>query len=243
MNNPQIPDLELRIPDEAVPYILFQRTKYLRATRNVFYRSIHKIFPATAYKLLVRLESWLYRTRIMDRYTQSMFNEYMSIRMHLPGSCRAVLDIGCGMAGSDPFLARHYPEPVSFLLLDKTVTDRVIFYEYRPHASFYNSLSVAQKLLVLNGIQEERIKLLEADDHFTICVDQKIDLVISLLAWGYHFPVDTYLDQVYSVMSPTGTLIMDLSQKAEGINCLKKRFASVEVIQEKVGQVRVAAHN
>ncbi len=234
-------EFRLQIPDEAVSYILYQRTQYLRTASTLPYRLSHRLFPQATLRFTVGLESRLRREPVKDRYAKSMSNEYESLRPFLPSACAAVLDIGCGVAGVDPFIAQHYREPVDFYLLDRTATDRRIVYEFRPRAAFYNSLQAAQRLLVLNGIPVERIHLLQADERNSVPVDREIDLVLSLLAWGFHFPVGTYLDRVHDLLSARGALILDVSRQSKGIEELKDKFASVEVILEREAYFRVLA--
>ena len=234
-------EFQLEVPDAAVRYILYQRTNYLHFTNTAAYKALHKLFPQSSYKLAVGLESRLRAAQTKERYAESMRSEYESLRAFLPSTCRTVLDIGCGVAGIDPFIARHYQNPVDFYLLDKTTTDREILYGFRARASFYNSLSVAQELLALNAIPEERIHPVTANSADSIPVDEKIDLAISLLAWGFHFPVSTYLDQVHSLLSDEGLLILDIQKDTDGIQELRIKFGTVDVILKRDVFSRVAA--
>ena len=232
---------KLQVPGEAVSFILYQRTNYLQFSNSVIYKFLYKIFPNASYKLLVNIESKVFRDQIVNRYAESMHNEYMNIKDYLPDKCESVLDIGCGVAGIDPFIAWHYHLPILFYLLDKTTTDNKIMYGYRQRASFYNSLIIAQKLLVHNHIQGTQIHLIEADDNYTVPITTHIHIVISLLAWGFHFPVNTYLEQVYSLLSDTGILILDVSKNSNGANELRKKFSSVSIIGERKDHIRILA--
>lgn len=42
-----------------------------------------------------------------------------------------------------------------------------------------------------------------------------LDLVISLVSWGFHFPVSTYLDQVHDLLREGGRLILDLRKRKD----------------------------
>lgn len=232
---------KLQVPPEAVKYILFQRTNYLRFSNSIFYKAAHKIFPDISYKLLITLESRIFKDQIIYRYAESMQNEYASIKDFLPSKCETVLDIGCGVAGVDPYFSWHYKNPIQFFLLDKTFTDNKVVYKYREKASFYNSLLVAKKLLTLNGIDDTQIHLIEANDEYAIPIKTHIDLVISLLAWGFHFPVSTYLNQVLTNLQNDGTLIIDISKESDGINELQRKFQTVNVIREKKDHIRIFA--
>ena len=49
----------LYLPDEAVPYILFQRTAYLRFTNTQVARLIRKVLPFVSYEKMLGLEAKL----------------------------------------------------------------------------------------------------------------------------------------------------------------------------------------
>jgi SAM-dependent methyltransferase len=235
----------LTIPDKAVPYILFQRTAYLRFPVAPIYRQLDRLLPFETpfYNLVVAIESRLRASRIKALYRTDMRREYLSIRPYLPQTCRAILDIGCGVAGIDVHLARHYsPHTPHFYLLDKSQVENRVFYMFRPRAAFYNSLEVAAQLLTSNGIPLERVHPIEANDKGTVGLSTEIDLAISLLAWGFHFPIETYLDKVCSLLSPQGTIVLDVRKCTDGLDVLKHSFRQIRVISETPKQHRVVAH-
>lgn len=85
------------------------------------------------------------------------------------------------MAGIDLFLFRHYQPTKEFqlYLLDKTSVDKRIFYNYKQRGSFYNSLSLASKMLTMNGILEANVHLLEVTDDNQITIDRKLGRYIA----------------------------------------------------------------
>ena len=68
-----------------------------------------------------------------------------------------------------------------------------------------------------------------------------MELVISLISWGFHYPIQTYLDQVFALLAKGGTMIIDVRKQTEGLDMLGKRFAKVDVILEKSKYWRVLA--
>src|SRR5665811_673575 len=98
----------MQIPDEAVRYILYQRTSYLRLTRTKPFRLAAKLAPGLVYSAACRLESKISKTRIVNEYRSDITNEYEEICPFLPPEIDAVLDIGCGIAGIDALLDEHY---------------------------------------------------------------------------------------------------------------------------------------
>ncbi|HEU4324764.1 MAG TPA: class I SAM-dependent methyltransferase [Roseiflexaceae bacterium] len=237
---------QLAVPDAAIRYILFQRTAYLRFPITPLYRWLQRFlparFPLPIYNLVVAVESRLGRARTKALYQADMQREYTTLRWALPPRCGTVLDIGCGVAGIDALIQRHYAgQPIDFVLLDKTAVDRSVYYLFNPRASFYNSLDVAADLLAQNGIPRERIHLLEADERGTLALDRPVDLVISLLSWGFHYPVATYLARVRELLRPGGVLILDLRRNTDGLDQLRQSFARIDVLEETPKYLRVRA--
>ena len=223
----------LKIPDNAVKYILFQRTDYLRLTRTLFYRVAKRLFPFTIYNQAVAIESRLRASRVKTLYETDLKNDYCAIKEFLPKTCCNVLDIGCGVAGINVFINGHYPDrAVNFYLLDKSQVDRTVFYGFNPKGEFYNSLEIAREMLTKNGIVDSCVQLVEATDCNDIKVNSKIDLVISLISWGFHYSVGTYLDKVYDVLNEDGVAILDIRKGTDCLNEVKRKFDKVAVIME-----------
>ncbi|MHC4638016.1 MAG: hypothetical protein ACYTBV_11015, partial [Planctomycetota bacterium] len=159
---------DIKIPDEAVKYILFQRTGYLFLPRTLFCRALKKFTRGPSTNIIVRLESVFRKSRVKELFTDDMRSEYDSMSQWLGGSCEKILDIGCGVAGIDVFLYRHYncDKNIDFYLLDKTSVDEKVYYFFEKHGSFYNSLSVAEDILHGNGISREKIHPIEVPSDF-----------------------------------------------------------------------------
>ena len=78
----------LNIPDEAVQYILFQRTSYLKLSRNWFCRKLKKISPIFLYNTFVKAEAYFRADAIKRLYCEDMSIEYETIKDHLPQTCQ-----------------------------------------------------------------------------------------------------------------------------------------------------------
>lgn len=137
---------------------------------------------------------------------------------YLPPTADAVLDIGCGMAGIDVLLWRLY-RPRLFLL-DGTGMAAVRT-GFHGTLEWYNSMPIARKLLELNGVPTSRI--VEG-------TPARCDLAISLLSWGFHYPVSTYLPLVKTVLSPGGRLILDIRKGTDGLAALEADFEMVGTV-------------
>ncbi len=122
------------------------------------------------------------------------------------GEPNKVLDIGCGIGGIDYFIAKQF-QNCHLYLLDENKLDETIMYGYNNKSSYYNSLELSEKFLRLNNISNE-ITLLTPDNDLSIL--KEIDLVISLISWGFHYPIETYLDLVSNCTSENAKVIIDI---------------------------------
>ena len=136
--------------------------------------------------------------REAEQYSAELELTFSQIKSVVKTPPRRVLDIGCGMAGIDVLIGREWPE-CELHLLDKDGVSPVINVGYHDKAddfSHYHSFDAALALLAANDINNR------------ICGYQympsiEFDLVISLLSWGFHYPLTTYAPRC------TGPIIVD----------------------------------
>ena len=98
--------------------------------------------------------------------------------------------------------------------------------------SFYNSLETSKATLVNNGISENNVHLIEATADNKINIVENADLILSLISWGFHYSVNTYLDQVYDLLNKDGALIIDIRKNTEGLDLITKKFGNYRKILE-----------
>jgi len=137
-----------------------------------------------------------------------------------------VLDIGCGMALYDYFLFKHYnfDKRMELYLLDKSTNElenKESFIGGGWHAdgkfSFYTSLECAAEILTENtGLSENIFAIVAKDGTLDVYEDGSFDVVYSLLSYGHHYPVSTYLDDVFRLLKSGGVLILDLRATGYG---------------------------
>lgn len=234
----------MTVPEEAIKYILFQRTAYQLFPHTFAYRMLKKILPFSIYNRAVEREARTDSSRIKAMYEDDMWKEYQSLQRFLPHTCNSILDIGCGVAGIDVFLSKHYKDnqPI-FYLLDKTDIEDKVFYDFKHRGAFYNSLDVAKATLIANGVQEKNVNAIEAADNNDINIDSKIDLVISLISWGFHYPVATYLERVRELLNIGGSLIIDVRKDTGDIELLDNAFGKIDIIFDEKKFQRILATN
>jgi len=229
------------IPDSATKYILLQRTGYLPRVNKII-KGIDKLSPVPIHENLMGIISRINSNYVKKLFVDDMRKEFYSIEDYLPENCCSILDIGCGVAGIDVFLADYYDQTnLKIYLLDKTKTENSIWYGFHSEGAFYNSLVVAKKLLTNNGIPSNRITSLEVNKQNEINIDQKIDLIISLISWGFHYPVNTYVEKVYQLLNKNGVVILDIRNKTNGLDLMKEYFPTIHCIFNSTSFTRIAA--
>lgn len=140
-------------------------------------------------------------------YAKDVEADFLMIEPHLPERVDSILDIGCGLAGLDVFLKRKYPL-AHLSLLDSDGEDPV--YGWGETNNPYGSRKLADAMLDANGFKADR--WLNAGTTEKL----KADLVVSTIAWGFHFPLSSYEVEGYCIADlrkhyekERGTVIFD----------------------------------
>ncbi|WP_108682474.1 hypothetical protein [Methyloceanibacter sp. wino2] len=183
------------------------------------------------------IEPTLRSDRILSSYSKVMKTEFERIRPYLPEPLNVVLGIGPGIGGLEIYLSKYQRdrglEAPKVLLLDKTGIDP-IQYGFHEVAAVYNSLDLTRQSLCLNGHPPDRIDVFDAAEAEKLRdrYEGQVDLVTSLIAWGFHFPLETYLALVVDLLRPGGRVIVDVRRGTDGKQTLIDTFSDVQVIYE-----------
>lgn len=232
----------VHVPPRAVPYILLQRTETQKWLKEMRYalpqgRTIHNLIYNT---FLYRMEAAVRRDEIQDEYLSQLRDEFEEIREYLPGEVDSILDIGCGVGGINVFLKDHYgSEDLDFYLFDKTEVSSYVYYQFNQEAAYYNSLEVAREMMETNGVPRERVHTLNADETDPSELED-VDLCVSFLSWAFHYPAETYLEEVVECLAPAGTLILDFRRGTGGFERCRERFRDHRIIDDNDEYRRVA---
>ena len=164
---------------------------------------------AFAYAKLQRtLEYPSEHERSVDTYRESVFAEWIELEPYLPPFCFRALDFGCGIGAFSVLLWRRYREMlVALTAEDQTGENPQYGFREENIRCCYNDMWITRKFLLDNGVPERVL----------LRYHRGYDLVISLLAAGYHFPISAVLPYFRSLLRPGGTLIFDV-RDGTGIN-------------------------
>ena len=162
---------------------------------------------------------------IARSYYKDILKDYESIKSVLPDECSRCLDIGCGIGGIDISLYNHYNGNIKLDLIDYTGIDEDLHYGFRDKASIYNNLDLTAQFLGDNGVHNYSIY-----DATNWRFDKQYEIIISLLSCGFHYPIETYLNQIKK--HKAGVVILDIRKGTKQKETLKDNFNKVEVLME-----------
>ena len=186
----------IKLPIDAIPYLRQQRTEYANAANEEIVRG----FDADIAAFAAQVEPFLTKPRPEMRF----------------------VDIGCGIGFSLLGLSRIYGREHNFVGVDRGAASSKVAYGFSTTPSAYNSLRLTRDVLMGAGLSSDRIECVDIDvEPFP---QGRADIVTSTYAWGFHFPVDVYLDQVEALLAPDGVIIIDVRRGFGQEEVLRKLF-------------------
>ena len=201
--------------------LLLQRNEFLSSSqiklRKFFGRSLFTNFFINYFQD-INLEQ-----KVFDKIKE----EFETLKNYLPSNVINIMDIGCGIG-----------------LINIFLIDSKIVYGFSDNYESYSITNVTKNFLINNNIQEHKLNLIDVDKNFSI-KPNSIDLCISLVSMGYHYPLSQYLDTMKEVSNNNTVFIFDIATEYQDITYLKDLFGDIKIIEEsdlKHPRVRVACY-
>jgi SAM-dependent methyltransferase len=140
-------------------------------------------------------------------WERSIRREFEYVATYLPhGRIGAIADIGCGLAGIDVMLYQAIPG-LRLYLVDIDRMEPRPGYGYTDTPSAYCRYGETLAFLAANDIPAPCVSIAPNLDH---APDNGLDLVLSTISWGFHYPLAIHLPQVAVKLRPGGRIIVDL---------------------------------
>jgi len=152
-----------------------------------------------------------------------------------------MLEIGCGVGGFAAIAGRTLQSRAAEYEIHLLDFDQIepVFYGYAPKTARYNSSKLTLELIEANGVPADRVTFHDAAQGFPVL--RSIDLVVSLLSWGFHYPVNEYLESVCLSLAPSGAVLLDVRRGTRGEEDIRATFSTVEVVRKESKFLRLAA--
>ncbi|SDZ52807.1 hypothetical protein SAMN05444004_11939 [Jannaschia faecimaris] len=150
----------------------------------------------------------------------------------------SVADIGCGYAMADLFA--HRDLGARLLLIDIEDGD-VRHFGFAENGSAYTSLERARAFLEANGVPGDAIETVNPQSQ-DLSAQAPVDLAISMLSCGFHYPAATYADFYAYGVAPGGAVILDVrGRKATQERATLEAIGTVEEIGRGASHLRLLA--
>jgi len=217
----------IKLNKKSKKLILLQRNELLSEKQKILRKRFGRF-------LFTNFFVHFFQNQKLDESVQNLFEkEYETIKNFLPSNASNILDIGCGLAILDIFLAQNYEKP-NFFLIDKNKVDLKIKYGFSKNYESYNNLNETKKILLANNILDEQIFLNNAEEK--IDINKKMDIVLSIKSMAFHYPLENYLDLLRRVCTKNTEFIFDISTERYQLDSLSEYFEKIDVIYEEDSQ-------
>lgn len=210
---------------------------------NINLPGVHTHCGSLARRLLSYQRIALKPTSTAAEVTTQMQMAFETFRTALPVPSNSfaprIVDIGCGMGIYHAFISQHYANRSHHFLVDRSNNQIDVpesndhkkfarkggFHKNAREVAFYSSEQCARKIATMNGMTSERWQWVNATESNVRALGMaSVDVVMSLLSWGFHYPVSTYAAAARAVLKPgTGRLILELRAGQDGEMVLEKQ--------------------
>ena len=130
-----------------------------------------------------------------DFYTKMSISEYNAISKHIENP-KKILELGCGLGRMSIFLNSMLKNNAHYILADVSELSQNIKYGWDPKESYYNDLDLTSLFAKKHGLENfETFNLLSQN----LNKFENIDLVMSFLSVGFHYPISEYLDTLLNI--------------------------------------------
>lgn len=119
---------------------------------------------------------------------------------------RSIADLGCGYGFFGWYAGQIFKSDL--LLIDLEAEDR----RQIDGPSGTSMLPTARAFLTKNGIPDANIYTMDPEANADVEFEQ-VDLAVSLLGCGYHFPAEKYLAFFDQLVAPGGKIVLDLRKR------------------------------
>lgn len=130
--------------------------------------------------------------------------DYQTMKPALPPHATRMLDVGGGLSGISARLVEHYAS-LHCIVLDGRNDAPIV----KDAARTFNNATVTQNFLRVNGVRSQQFVVPDGE------IPLRLDLVISIQAWGMHFGPDLYADRVKNALTEQAVVILDVRVEKE----------------------------
>ena len=166
-----------------------------------------------------------------DFYETMSESEYKTIATRIKQP-KKILELGCGLGRMSVFLNWMLRDDKAQYILADSTPDRIpekVRYGWDPDSGFYNDLAETFDFCRLNGLNN--FETFDLKEHKLEKLSN-IDLVMSFLSVGFHYPIEMYMDTLYEITSPSCMMVFGVRRGKYNIESFKHMFSDVDIIEQ-----------
>jgi len=138
---------------------------------------------------------------------------------------KRVLELGAGLGRISVFLKNYFNwDDTEFYLLDGDSGEKQIAgIHWKTKKDFYNSITATRNFCLNNNVKSEKLFLVNAESP-TKFGKKKFDLCYSFKAFGFHWPIETYLDIFSANFEKDAYLVFELRSIERDAYATQERY-------------------
>lgn len=214
--------------DNDVLNLILQRSEIIRDQPD--YNSYVKKWMRGNPAPMLRLINAMGRDELIRRAAAFIYLEYEEIRAVFDADPpKHLVDIGCGYALFDLFAALDTGSTITLIDLEENENRH---FGFKEEGAAYSNLDVAAKFLQDNGVDADKITTVNpAKAKVTDLAD--VDMAVSFISCGYHYPWDTYETFFKDTVIPGGRIILDIrSHKMDEARPGLSKIGTLQMLQK-----------
>ncbi len=216
--------------------ILLQRTE-LQKKHSLFVIKLNGIFKGVFIIPFIFKQSVSFR-KVFQLYENTVREESdlisNLIKKNFQDKEINILDIGCGIGGyHKKWMSERTGFTDNLFLMDSSNFDlSALRYGHGKVNRYYNSISLAVNYLTNKKVTTV-IKPMEISKNLPYVLPDSLDLVVSFISWGFHYPLNTYWDSIMNNLNnETGIIVIDVRKNSESYRFLENSaLIKLEIIQ------------
>lgn len=140
---------------------------------------------------------------------------------------KAILDVGSGIGRASVFFFKYFNwKDTLFVLADGDSGDKQLSGMRTEGLDFYNSLEATKVFCKSNGMQN--IEIFNIEKHKWNELNHRPDLVYSFLALGFHWPINSFLEDIYPFLEDDCLLVFGLRGGVKAKDWINQQIEKID---------------
>lgn len=140
---------------------------------------------------------------------------------------KTALDVGSGIGRVSVFFLKYFNwTRTLFILADGDSGDKQLSGMRAGESDFYNSLNATELFCKSNGM--ENFKTFNLEKYQWSKLNHRPDLVYSFLAFGFHWPINSFLEDIHPILENNCLLIFGLRGGAKAKGWVNQQIENID---------------